>query len=56
MCVDGMNSLRTEVDSDLTNLSHEDPHLQSNTHTAVQVCARAQHYNQQVQSTLSAAG
>jgi hypothetical protein len=56
MCVGEMNSLQTEIANDLSNLSHKDPLLQSNTRTASQVCASAQLGNQQLQTTLHGAG
>jgi hypothetical protein len=49
MCAGDMNSLQTEIANDLSNLSHKDPLLQSNTRTASQVCASAQLGNQQLQ-------
>jgi hypothetical protein len=55
-CVNDMDSLLTEIDNDLSDLSYNDPYLQSNAETAGQVCATAQQDNQQLQSTLSGAG
>jgi hypothetical protein len=56
MCVGEVSSLQTEIANDLSNLSHKDPLLQSNTRTASQVCASAQLGNQQLQTTLRGAG
>ncbi|MGP8181228.1 MAG: hypothetical protein ACLP1E_10690 [Acidimicrobiales bacterium] len=56
MCVGEVSSLQTEIANDLSNLSHKDPLLQSNTRTASQVCASAQLGNQQLQTTLHGAG
>jgi hypothetical protein len=55
-CVDDMDSLITEIDNDLSDLSYNDPYLQSNADTASQVCSTAQQDNQQLQSTLSGSG
>ena len=52
MCVGETNSLQTEIGKDLSNPSHKDPLLQSNTRTASQVCATAQQDNRKLQSTL----
>jgi hypothetical protein len=54
-CVGDMNSLTAEISHDLANPSYKDPHLQSNTQSADQVCATARQDNQHLQSTLSAA-
>ena len=55
-CVDDMDSLLTEIDNDLSDLSYSDPYLQSNADTASQVCSTAQQDNEQLQSTLSGTG
>ena len=52
MCVGETNSLQTEIGKDLSNPSHKDPLLQSNTRSASQVCATAQQGNRKLQSTL----
>jgi hypothetical protein len=52
MCVGETNSLQTEIGKDLSNPSHKDPLLQSNTRTTSQVCATAQQGNRKLQSTL----
>ena len=55
-CVDDMDSLITEIDNDLSDLSYNDPYLQSNADAAGQICSTAQQDNQQLQSTLSGTG
>jgi hypothetical protein len=52
MCVGETNSLQNEIGKDLSNPSHKDPLLQSNTRTTSQVCATAQQGNRKLQSTL----
>jgi hypothetical protein len=54
-CVGEMSSLQTEIGNDLSNPSHKDPLLRSNTHTVSQVCAAVQRDDRQLQSTLRAA-
>ncbi|MGA3215393.1 MAG: hypothetical protein ABSD97_06840 [Acidimicrobiales bacterium] len=54
-CVGDMNSLQAEIDHDIANPAYRDPHLQSNTQSADQVCAKARQDNQQIQSTLNGA-
>jgi len=54
-CVGDMSSLQTEINNDLSKPSYKDPHLQSNTHSADQVCTTARQESQQLQSTLSGA-
>jgi hypothetical protein len=55
MCVNGMNSLRSEINRDISNLRSPDPHLQPNTQNTDAWCATARQDNQQLQSTLSKA-
>jgi hypothetical protein len=55
MCVNDMNSLRTEINRDISNLRSPDPHLQPNTQNTDAWCATARQDNQQLQLTLSKA-
>jgi hypothetical protein len=55
-CVDDMDSLITEIDNDLSDLSYNDPYLQSNADAAGQICSTAQQDNQTLQATLSGTG
>jgi hypothetical protein len=50
-----MNSLRSEINRDISNLRSPDPHLQPNTQNTDAWCATARQDNQQLQSTLSKA-
>jgi hypothetical protein len=55
-CVDDMDSLITEIDNVLSDLSYNDPYLQSNADAAGQICSTAQQDNQTLQATLSGTG